>query len=162
MDVKKEVGKMYSRARKGYNYTYYQAHREERIAKQTEWNKNHAEEVALYQRNMRRRKMRCEFCGSSFDAPGYVLKYKRKHFCNEECLGKYLVDVADEKISREWFDTRKGRDINVLKVGDTIKCHDNDDMVEYMMALNKEGVETDFVYELNGVKGLWLEIVKIN
>ncbi len=48
-----------------------------------------------------------------------------------------------------------------LNVGDTIKCKDPKDMVDYMYALNREGIETDFLYEKDGVKGLWLEITKI-
>lgn len=52
--------------------------------------------------------------------------------------------------------------MNKLKVGDTIKCHDADDMVDYMMALAKAGIDTEFIYEMNGEKGLWLEVVKID
>lgn len=48
-----------------------------------------------------------------------------------------------------------------LNVGDTIKCKDPEDMVDCMYALNREGIETDFLYEKDGVKGLWLEITKI-
>lgn len=107
MDAKKEAGKIYYKARKGYNSKYYKEHRDEIIARQKEWNKVHAEELALYQRNRRRRNMRCEWCEKAFDYPGYILKYKRKHFCDEECLGKYLVDCADDKISREWVDTKE-------------------------------------------------------
>lgn len=32
-----------------------------------------------------------------------------------------------------------------LKVGDTIKCHDPDDMIDTMNELVKSGVETDFL-----------------
>lgn len=49
-----------------------------------------------------------------------------------------------------------------MNVGDTIKCHDADDMVDYMIALAKAGIETEFVYEMKGAKGLWLEVVKVN
>lgn len=49
-----------------------------------------------------------------------------------------------------------------MNIGDTIKCHDKNEMVDYMMALAQEGIETEFVYEKDGVKGLWLEVVKIN
>ena len=47
-----------------------------------------------------------------------------------------------------------------LKKGDTIKCHDKDDMISTMMALAKEGIETDFLYEKDGKKGLWLVITR--
>jgi hypothetical protein len=48
-----------------------------------------------------------------------------------------------------------------MKVGDTIECRDKADMVETMYQLQREGIETDFVYELDGKKGLWLEVVKV-
>ena len=41
-----------------------------------------------------------------------------------------------------------------LKVGDTIKCHDKDDCVDYMTELAKCGIETDFLYEKDGENGL--------
>lgn len=49
-----------------------------------------------------------------------------------------------------------------MKIGDTIKCADAEDMIETMYALAKEGIETDFMYEKDGVKGLWLEITEIS
>lgn len=45
-----------------------------------------------------------------------------------------------------------------LNVGDTIKCRDPEDMVNYMHALIEEGIETDFLYEKDGERGLWLEV----
>lgn len=48
----------------------------------------------------------------------------------------------------------------MLKVGDTIKCHDKDEMIDLMHELEKENIETDFMYEKDGVKGLWLVVVK--
>ena len=44
----------------------------------------------------------------------------------------------------------------MLQVGDTIKCHDADDMIRTMTELEKENITTDFMYEKDGVKGLWL------
>lgn len=52
--------------------------------------------------------------------------------------------------------------MNELKVGDTIKCKDKYDAVSTMEQLQKEGVETDFFYMKDGVKGLWLEVVEVN
>lgn len=49
-----------------------------------------------------------------------------------------------------------------MKIGDTIKCKDPEEMVNLIYELNREGIETDFLYEQDGVKGLWLEVVKIN
>lgn len=44
----------------------------------------------------------------------------------------------------------------MLKIGDTIQCHDIDDMVDTMQELAKGGVITDFLYGLNGKRGYWL------
>lgn len=48
-----------------------------------------------------------------------------------------------------------------MRVGDTIKCKDPEDMVDYMYALDREGIETDFLFEKDGEKGLWLEVTKV-
>lgn len=49
----------------------------------------------------------------------------------------------------------------MLKVGDTIKCHDADDMIRTMTELEKENITTDLMYEKDGVKGLWLVVERI-
>ena len=48
-----------------------------------------------------------------------------------------------------------------MNVGDTIKCHDKEDMINMMYALLSEGIKTDFLYEKDGEKGLWLEIIAV-
>lgn len=48
-----------------------------------------------------------------------------------------------------------------LKVGDMIKCYDKEELVDYMEGLMEMGIETEFVYEKDGVKGLWLEVTKV-
>lgn len=35
----------------------------------------------------------------------------------------------------------------MLKVGDTIRCADADDMINTMNKLSTEGIETDFLYQ---------------
>ena len=40
-----------------------------------------------------------------------------------------------------------------LKVGDTIKCRDSDDMIDTMNDLVKSGIETDFLYKKDGKEG---------
>lgn len=45
-----------------------------------------------------------------------------------------------------------------LQIGDTIQCANPADMVNTMTELAKEGVDTDFLYEKDGEKGLWLEL----
>ena len=51
--------------------------------------------------------------------------------------------------------------MNELKKGDTIKCKDKDDMVNTFMELQKVGVDTDFLYEKDGKKGLWLIVLSV-
>ena len=50
----------------------------------------------------------------------------------------------------------------MLKVGDTIKCANADDMINTMTELAKEDIETDFMYEKNGEQGFFLEVLKVN
>lgn len=47
-----------------------------------------------------------------------------------------------------------------MKTGDTIKCRNAEDMINTMYDLAKQGIETDFMYEKDGVKGLWLVVTK--
>lgn len=49
----------------------------------------------------------------------------------------------------------------MLQVGDTIKCHDAEDMIRTMTELEKENITTDFMYEKDGEKGLWLEVERV-
>ena len=48
-----------------------------------------------------------------------------------------------------------------MNVGDTIKCNNSDEAIELMKELALEGIETDFLYEKDGVHGLWLEVKKV-
>lgn len=47
-----------------------------------------------------------------------------------------------------------------LKVGDTIKCHNKDDLIKTMTELAKCNIVTDFLYEKDGENGLWLVVTK--
>lgn len=49
-----------------------------------------------------------------------------------------------------------------LKIGDTIKCSDSNEMVSLSEELAKEDVVTDFLYEKDGEKGFWLEVVTVS
>ena len=49
-----------------------------------------------------------------------------------------------------------------MKVGDTIKCANSDDMINTMTELAKEDIETDFIYEKDGEQGFFLEVLKVN
>ena len=52
-------------------------------------------------------------------------------------------------------------DVKMLQVGDTIQCHDKEEMVNLMTELEKENITTDFMYEKDGIKGLWLVVERI-
>lgn len=45
-----------------------------------------------------------------------------------------------------------------VKQGDTIRCADKDDAVEYLTALMQGGQDADFLYEKDGEKGLWVVV----
>ncbi len=46
----------------------------------------------------------------------------------------------------------------MFNVGDTIQCSDRDELLAIDQELIKEGYQTDFMYEKDGEKGLWLVI----
>ena len=50
----------------------------------------------------------------------------------------------------------------MLKVGDTIKCANKEDLITTHNELALNGVYTDFLYEKDGEKGLWLEVKSVN
>ena len=46
-----------------------------------------------------------------------------------------------------------------LNPGDYIRCKDAEEAAGYAEALGVDGYEWDFVYEINGKKGIWIEIL---
>ena len=50
----------------------------------------------------------------------------------------------------------------MLSVGDTIKCANKDDLLQTHNELAENNIMTDFMYEKDGIKGLWLVIEKID
>jgi hypothetical protein len=46
-----------------------------------------------------------------------------------------------------------------IKPLDTIKCSDAVEMIEVHHSLSMQGYKTDFLYEKDGKKGLWIEIL---
>ena len=50
---------------------------------------------------------------------------------------------------------------NSLEIGDTIQCGDKNATVQIMTRLAHAGVSTDFLYEKDGKKGLWLIVTDI-
>lgn len=49
----------------------------------------------------------------------------------------------------------------MLNVGDTIKCIDAVNGIKTMNVLARNGIETDFLYEKDGVKGIWLVVERV-
>ena len=49
----------------------------------------------------------------------------------------------------------------MLKVGDTIKCHDANELIDVMTSLAKENISTEFLYEKDDQKGFWLLVKKV-
>lgn len=50
--------------------------------------------------------------------------------------------------------------IGNLSKGDLIKCHDAEDAANVADALQQDGYDWDFVYERDGQKGIWIEILE--
>lgn len=48
-----------------------------------------------------------------------------------------------------------------LKVGDTVKCSDAEETINLMAALQRENIETDFIYDFNGQKGVGLVVTAV-
>ena len=95
---------------------------------------------------------------------GTCYEFCKKKDCSSNCI-LYRIgscsfkNYSDEKL-KECYENVIA-DGNKLKVGDTIKCAISEEMVDIMMALAKEGIDTDFRYEKDGEHGLWLEIVEV-
>ena len=52
-----------------------------------------------------RKSTECEWCKKVIDTPRSLLRYDDLLFCDEQCLGEYMVDQADGDIEEIWFDT---------------------------------------------------------
>jgi len=48
-----------------------------------------------------------------------------------------------------------------MKKGDTIEFNDPEIMIDMMYNLNRDGIETDFLFEKDGRRGLWLVVTKV-
>lgn len=48
-----------------------------------------------------------------------------------------------------------------LKVGDTIKCHDKDELIQLMQAIEAEDIHTDWIFNKDGEQGLWLVVTEV-
>lgn len=110
-------------------------------------------------------------CPHLFDKEAVTEEYADVMVLLNQLLIKYEIDnvrvneIMEEKIDRQIERIKKEQKVKPnptkLQVGDTIKCSCPEEMVELMNQLQKDGIETDFVYYVNGVRGLYLEVVKI-
>lgn len=60
---------------------------------------------------------------------------------------EYMKGVSEVLVGQLKLQFYSDWKMEQIKVGDTIKCHDKDDCVNYMNELAKCGIETDFLYE---------------
>lgn len=62
-----------------------------------------------------------------------------------------------------WNREMEENESNPMKpqIGDTIKCHDKEELIRVMAELVKQGIYTDFVLEKNGIEGFWLVVERI-
>ena len=50
--------------------------------------------------------------------------------------------------------------LDLLRKGDSIRCHDRDDAAQVADALCDLGINWDFTYDKNGEKGIWIDILE--
>lgn len=62
--------------------------------------------------------------------------------------------LSGMKIGREGME-------NKLNKGGFIKCHDAEEAADVADALQMEGYDWDFVYQKDGQKGIWIEILGV-
>ena len=115
MDAKKEAGKIFSDARKEYRRKYYQENRDRLLAKQNAYRESHKAEINLKNRIKRMENRECYWCHKHFDRPGDIYKYKKHYFCDDTCLGEYLVSKAEDDIEVVWNDTEENIRICALE-----------------------------------------------
>lgn len=61
-------------------------------------------------------------------------------------------------IVNAWMELPKRYEKDELVSGETIQCHDEEDLQAYQKACKRAGVETDRLYEMHGEKGFWLRV----
>lgn len=89
-----------------------------------------------------------------------LIQFRLKYDIDLDRVNAIITEKTNRQVQR--IEQEKPKKVNSsLKVGDTIKCVSAEDMVATMTELQKEGIETDFLYSLNGVRGLYLEVVKV-
>lgn len=49
----------------------------------------------------------CKNCRKDINKPQDILKYKDDYFCDETCLGEYLVSQVEDEVEEVWADTEE-------------------------------------------------------
>ena len=111
MDAKAQVDELYKKTRRVYNQRHYAKNKDKIIEKQTIYNLAHKREIEIKRKIRRAKEMECYWCHKHWNTPGHIVRYKRHLFCDEDCLGEYLVSRAEDDIEIEWFDTPENIEI---------------------------------------------------
>lgn len=94
---------------KAYNKQYADAHKEERRIANKKYYELHKDKISMDLKKKRLKKkimeIGCEWCGKDFEEPTKIIQYKKKFFCDETCLGEYLVNKVEDEISEIDLDT---------------------------------------------------------
>lgn len=57
----------------------------------------------------------CKWCNKNYTTPRYMVRYKEDFFCDDTCLGEYMVDQADGDTEAIWFDTPENIEMRELE-----------------------------------------------
>lgn len=59
--------------------------------------------------------LKCHQCGNEWDTTRDILKYEDKYFCDDQCLGEYLVEKVDGDIEVVFYETEENRRTRILE-----------------------------------------------
>lgn len=51
--------------------------------------------------------IQCKHCQKDIDKPKSILKFNDDYFCDEDCLGEYLVAQVEDEVEVVWADTEE-------------------------------------------------------
>ena len=57
----------------------------------------------------------CKCCHKDITSPCEILVYHGMYFCDNDCLGSYLVEQAEDEIEIDWVDTPENMKICALE-----------------------------------------------
>ena len=106
--------------------------------------------------------------GCPFDY-GYEEQPKFSRHCRriscDDCWKREMetvcVDGTTEAVNVENLCNGVITSKNTAQIGDTIKCHDREELVRVTAELLKQGIYTDFILEKNGLEGFWLVVERV-